>query len=47
MASATDVFAAAPASMINLSPPAQAFVDNKVTSLGTWVRYSSTGPSVK
>ncbi|KAJ7799620.1 hypothetical protein B0H14DRAFT_3156409 [Mycena olivaceomarginata] len=36
MASATDVFAAAPSSVINLSPPAQAFVDNKVTSLGTW-----------
>ncbi|KAJ7249672.1 hypothetical protein C8J57DRAFT_687128 [Mycena rebaudengoi] len=37
MASATDVFVAAPASVINLSPPAQAFVDNKVTSLGTWI----------
>ncbi|KAJ7247766.1 hypothetical protein C8J57DRAFT_1724419 [Mycena rebaudengoi] len=31
------VFAAAPASVINLSPSAQAFVDNRVTSVGTWV----------
>ncbi|KAJ7278422.1 hypothetical protein C8J57DRAFT_1306894 [Mycena rebaudengoi] len=37
MDSAAEVFAAAPASVINLSPPAQAFVDNKVTSLGTWI----------
>ncbi|KAJ7677403.1 hypothetical protein B0H14DRAFT_3908579 [Mycena olivaceomarginata] len=37
MASATDVFVAAPSSVINLSPPTQAFVDNKVTSLGTWI----------
>ncbi|KAJ7248097.1 hypothetical protein C8J57DRAFT_1724392 [Mycena rebaudengoi] len=31
------VFAAAPASVINLSPSAQAFVDNRVTSVGAWV----------
>ncbi|KAJ6517606.1 hypothetical protein DFH09DRAFT_1195317 [Mycena vulgaris] len=37
MDSAAAVFAAAPASVIQLSPPAQAFIDNKVTSLGTWV----------
>ncbi|KAJ7265644.1 hypothetical protein C8J57DRAFT_1620669 [Mycena rebaudengoi] len=34
---AANVLAAAPASVIKLSPPAQAFVDNKVTSLGTWI----------
>jgi hypothetical protein len=33
------VFAAAPASVINLSPSAQAFVDNRVTSVGAWVRH--------
>ncbi|KAJ7289517.1 hypothetical protein C8J57DRAFT_432729 [Mycena rebaudengoi] len=36
MDSTAIVLAAAPASVIHLSPPAQAFVDNKVTSVGAW-----------